>query len=72
VAWSLPVDTAAPALDVLLLTRTPSGIETSKRTIPVATPSGRLGLFTPAIHSALAAAGSLAASRFIPLARSRG
>jgi hypothetical protein len=72
VAWSLPVDTAAPALDLLLLTRTPSGIEADKRTVPLSAPTGRLALFTPGVHSATAAAGSLAGLRFIPLARSRG
>ena len=71
VAWALPFDTATPALDLLLLTRTPSGIEPSKRTLPLTTASGRLALLTPAIHSAIAAAGSLVQGRFIPLARSR-
>lgn len=71
VAWSLPFDTATPTLDLLLLTRTPSGIESSKRTLPLATATGRLALATPAVHSAIAAAGSLADGRFIPLARSR-
>lgn len=71
VAWSLPFDTATPTLDLLLLTRTPSGIEPSKRTLPLTTPTGRLALPTPAIHSAIAAAGSLANGRFIPLARSK-
>jgi hypothetical protein len=71
VAWSLPVDTAAPTLDLLLLTRTASGIEASKRTVPLSVSSGRMALFTPAIHTAIAAAGSLAGPRFIPLARSR-
>jgi hypothetical protein len=69
VAWSLPLDAAAPTLDLLLLTRTPSGIESSKRTLPLPAPTGRLALFTPGIHSAAAAAGSLVGGRFIALAR---
>jgi hypothetical protein len=69
VAWALPIDTATPALDLLLLIRTPSGIEPSKRIVPLTTAAGRLGLFTPGIHSAIAAAGSLVSGRFIPLAR---
>jgi hypothetical protein len=71
VAWSLPFDTATPTLDLLLLTRTPSGIEPTKRTVPLSAPTGRLALPTPAIHSAIAAAGSLISGRFIPLARSK-
>jgi len=71
VAWSLPFDTASPALDLLLLTRTTSGIEPSKRIVPVPTATGRLALTRPAIHSAIAAAGSLVQGRFIPLARTR-
>jgi hypothetical protein len=71
VAWALPVGTSAPALDLLLLQRTSAGIELIKRTFPLAAPSGRLGLTAPALHSAVAAAGTLASGRFIPLARSR-
>jgi hypothetical protein len=71
VAWSLPPGTPGPALDLLVLARSASGIETSKRIVAVAAPTGRLGLATPAIHSAVAAAGSLTAGRFVALARSR-
>jgi hypothetical protein len=72
VAWSLPLETVAPSLDLLLLQRTPGGIETTKRTLPLAGPSGRIGLLAPALHSAAAAAGSLIDGRFVALARSRG
>ena len=72
VAWSLPLETAAPSLDLLLLQRTPAGIEATKRTLRVAAAAGRMGLVAPALHSALAAAGSLVDGRFIPMARSRG
>jgi hypothetical protein len=71
VAWALPAGTAAPALDLLLLQRTAAGIETIKRTLPLKTPTGRLGLAAPALHSAVAAAGTLVEGRFVPLARSR-
>ena len=71
VAWSLPHGTAAPTLDLLLLQRTPAGIETTKRTLALASSSGRLGLVAPALHSAVAAAGTLVDGRFVALARSR-
>jgi hypothetical protein len=70
VAWNLDPETPAPALDLLLLARTTSGIETRKRIVPLTAPSGRLALSAPAIHSAAAAAGSLIDGRFLPLARS--
>jgi hypothetical protein len=70
VAWSLDPGTQAPALDLLLLARTTSGIEAKKRIVPLASASGRLGLATPGIHSVAAAAGSLAGGRFLALARS--
>jgi hypothetical protein len=70
VAWNLDPGTLAPALDLLLLARTNSGIEAVKRIVPLTAASGRLGLATPAIHSAAAAAGSLVDGRFLPLARS--
>ncbi len=71
VAWSLPPETTAPAVELLVIARTPSGIETVKKTIPLAAASGRLGLAAAGLHSALAAAGSVALGRFVPLVRSR-
>jgi hypothetical protein len=71
VAWALAPETTAPALDVLMLARTATGIETSKRMVPLTATAGRMGLATPGIHSAVAAAGSLIGGRFVPLARSR-
>jgi hypothetical protein len=70
VAWNLDPRTPSPALDLLLLARTTSGIEAQKRIVPLTATSGRLGLPAPAIHSAAVAAGSLAGGRFLPLARS--
>jgi hypothetical protein len=71
VAWSLPLETVAPSLDLLLLQRTPAGIETTKRTMPLTATSGRIGLLAPALHSAVAAAGTLVDGRFVAIARSR-
>jgi hypothetical protein len=67
IAWALPADTTPLALDVLQ--RSKAGIEAQKKLLPVETASGRLGLSVPAVHSAAAAAGTVRAGRFIPLAR---
>jgi hypothetical protein len=72
VAWSLPPDTSPMALDLLVLERTSAGIDAQKKLLPLATSSGRIGLALPAIHSAIAAAGTVRAGRFVPLARSSG
>ena len=69
VAWALPLGTVSPAVDLLLLQRTPAGIETVKQTLPLETPSGRLAVASPAVHSAVAAVGPVVAGRFVPLAR---
>lgn len=71
VAWALPPETATPALDLMVLQRTPGGIETSKQTLPLATSTGLMAVAAPAVHSAVAAAGMMVAGRFVPLARSR-
>lgn len=70
VAWSLPNVTTPLALDVLVLQRSGAGIEAQKKLLPVDSPSGRIGLAVPAIHSAIAAAGTVRAGRFVPLATS--
>ncbi len=70
VAWTLPADTSPLALDVLVVQRTSAGVDAQKKLLPLATPSGRLGLAVPAVHSAIAAAGTVRAGRFVPLARS--
>ena len=69
VAWALPPETSAPALDVLVLQRTPSGIDPQKKLLPLQQTSGRIGLLLPGVHSALAAAGTVRDGRFVPLAR---
>ena len=71
VAWSLPSSVAQPTLELFLIQRTPSGVETSKRSLPLPGPSGRVAFAVPALHSALAAAGRRRGERFIPVARSR-
>jgi hypothetical protein len=71
VAWALPSETSAPALDVLVLQRTPGGIDPQKKLLPLPQTSGRIGLLLPGVHSALAAAGTVRDGRFVPLARSR-
>ncbi len=70
IAWALPGDTAPLALDVLVLQKTAAGIDAQKKLLPLETASGRLGLAVPAVHSAIAAAGTVRAGRFVPLARS--
>jgi hypothetical protein len=71
VAWSLPPDTTSPSLDLLVLQRTAAGVETTKKMLPLAGLTGRLGLAAPAVHSAIAAVGTMIDDRFVPLARSR-
>jgi hypothetical protein len=70
-AWALPSDTSPLALDLLVLQKTGAGIEAQKKLLPLATPSGRLGLAVPAVHSAVAAAGTVSNGHFVPLARSQ-
>jgi hypothetical protein len=70
VAWALPLGTVSPAVDLLLLQRTPTGIETVKQRLALETPSGRLAVAAPAVHSAVAAVGPVMGGRFVPLARS--
>jgi hypothetical protein len=71
VAWAVAPGTTSPAVELLLLQRSPAGIETGKQTLPLDVPSGRLAVAAPAVHSAAAAVGSIVDGRFVPLARSR-
>jgi hypothetical protein len=70
IAWALPDDTSPLALDLLVMQRTHAGIDAQKKLLPLDTASGRLGLAVPAVHSAVAAAGTVRAGRFVALARS--
>jgi hypothetical protein len=72
VAWALPPETSSPALDVLVLQRTPGGIDPQKKLLPLTETSGRIGLLLPGVHSALAAAGTLREGRFVAIVRSGG
>ena len=71
VAWALAPATPEPTLELLLIQKTPSGVETSKRAIRLDEPAGRIAFAVPALHSALAAVGRKQGDRFVPLARSR-
>jgi hypothetical protein len=70
VAWSLPPETARPALQLLLLRRGPDGIEPETRTLPLEATRGATTIEAPpGLYSLRAAAGWLDGARFIPLAR---
>jgi len=67
--WTLPAALRAPALQILLVTRTKAGIATEARTLRLEGARGRTTLAAPALHSFRAAAGHLDGERFIPLIR---
>jgi hypothetical protein len=67
--WTLPPDTRGPALQLLLVRKTPDGVETEARTLRLESPRGRTTLPVPALHSLRAAAGRLDGDRFIPFIR---
>lgn len=70
VAWTLPQNATPLALDILVLQKSCAGIDAQKKLLPVDLPSGRIGLAVPSVHSAIAAAGTVRAGRFVALARS--
>jgi hypothetical protein len=70
VAWAVPTETPEPTLELFLIQRTPSGVETSKRSLPLSAYEGRIAFAVPALHSALAAVGRKASGKFVPVARS--
>jgi hypothetical protein len=55
----------------MLIQRTPSGVETMMRALPLIDLSGRVAFAVPDLHSALAAVGRREGDRFVPLARAR-
>jgi hypothetical protein len=67
--WTLPAHTERPALQLLLVRRTATGIETEPRTVGLPGPSGRTTIAVGEIHSLHAALGWLDGERFVPLAR---
>ena len=70
VAWSLAPAMPDPLLELFLIQKTPSGVETSKLSLRLTTPSGRVAFAVPALHSALAAVGRRQGDRFVPVAQS--
>jgi hypothetical protein len=70
VEWRLPAGTPGPNLELLLLVRTPAGIATETRSLPLDRDTGQLVLEVKGLHSARAAAGFVSDGRFVPLARS--
>jgi hypothetical protein len=72
IEWRLPTNTAAPALQVLVLRRTASGIEADPRTIRLSAPHGRTQLTVTGLHSVRAAAGRLVGDAFVPIVRLSG
>lgn len=69
VDWRLPPETSAATLELFLVVRTPAGVATETRSLPLDRPSGRLVLDVAGLHSARAAAGFVSGGRFVPLAR---
>jgi hypothetical protein len=69
VTWALPAGTTAPALQLLLLTRGPEGIEAETRTLALEAVSGAMTIVVPRLYAVRAAAGALDGTRFVPLAR---
>ena len=72
IEWRLPADVTAPALQVLVLRRTPVGIEAAPRTILLASPHGRTQMTVTGLHSVRAAAGRLVGDAFVPIVRLSG
>jgi hypothetical protein len=70
IEWRLPPDIGAPALQMLVLRRTPDGIAAEPRTVTLAATEGRTALDVPSLHSLRVAAGRLREGRFIPIVRS--
>jgi hypothetical protein len=69
IEWQLPPAVSAPALQVLLLSRTREGIATEPRTIPVSAARGHTILVGRNLYAVRAAAGRLEGNTFVPLAR---
>jgi len=69
VEWNLPSGTTGPTLQLLLVSRTPAGVTTESRSVPIDENAGRLVLSVPGLHSVRAAAGRVTGGRFVPLVR---
>jgi hypothetical protein len=71
VAWSLPVDTVAPSLEVTLISRGEAGVQTTRHATALSAPSGRATFAAQGLQTALAAVGHRQGDRFVPVARGR-
>jgi hypothetical protein len=71
VAWALPTQVSEPTLELLFIQKTPAGVETTARSLPLNAYEGRIAFAVPDLHTALAAVGRKTAGRFVPVARSR-
>jgi hypothetical protein len=69
IEWRLPSDVGAPALQMLVLRRTPDGIAAEPRTVTLAATTGRTVVDVPSLHSLRVAAGRLRDGNFIPIVR---
>jgi hypothetical protein len=69
IEWRLPSGVGTPALQMLVLRRTPDGIAAEPRTVPLSSTEGRTVMEVPALHSLRVAAGRLRDDRFIPIVR---
>lgn len=70
IEWRLEPAVRDPALQILILRRTPAGIVPETRTVSLDASSGRLAISVEGLHSAVAAVGTRKGDRFVPLARS--
>ena len=70
IEWRLPPNVNAPALQLLLLRRTPTGIAVEPRTTPLTSVGGTTVVVVPDLHSLRAAAGRVRDDgTFIPIVR---
>ena len=69
IEWRLPPETASPTLQLLLLRRTPEGIEAERRDLPLPAARGRTVIAVADVYGARAAAGRLDGEAFVPLVR---
>jgi hypothetical protein len=69
IEWRLSPQTQSPGLEVLLVKRGPSGVETETRTIDLDRDTGRIILNVSGLHLARAAAGFRSGGNFVPVAR---
>jgi hypothetical protein len=69
IEWRLPPDVRGPTLQLLLLRRTPDGIQTDPRTLPLASAQGHTVVTVDDLCGVRAAAGRLDGGAFVPLVR---